>query len=84
MKLDKRKSQKKIDIKQPGPFEAIVTNVLDPKYSGSIEVELMRTTGTGGDDGTGQTVVCRYLHPFYGTTNVRGLAKNEKLSLIHI
>ena len=78
MKLDKRKSQKKIDIKQPGPFEAIVTNVLDPKYSGSIEVELLRTTGTGGDDGTGQTVVCRYLHPFYGTTNVRGLAKNEK------
>ena len=27
----------------PGPFEAIVRNVLDPKYSGAIEVELVKT-----------------------------------------
>ena len=77
MKLDKRKSQKKLDINSSGPFEARVVNVLDPLYSGSIEVELLRTSETGGDGGTGQTVVCRYLHPFYGATSVRGLSKND-------
>ena len=38
-----RKSHK-IDPKlNAGPFEAIVRNVLDPKYSGAIEVELVKT-----------------------------------------
>ena len=69
MKLDKRKSQRKLDINSPGPYEARVINVLDPLYSGSIEVELLRTSETGGDGGTGQTVVCSYLHPFYGATS---------------
>ena len=41
MKLDKRKSLNKAIEKNAGPFEAKVTNVLDPVYSGSIEVELL-------------------------------------------
>ena len=80
MKLDKRQSLNKAIQKNPGPYEAKVVNVLDPVYSGSIEVELLRSTESGADESTGQKVVCRYLHPFYGTTHVRGLTKNDGYS----
>ena len=63
--------------KQTGPFEAIVRNVLDPKYSGAIEVELLKTLESGSHEETGQLVTARYLHPFYGTTDVAGLNKNK-------
>jgi len=77
MKLDKRQSLNKAIEKNAGPYEAKVVNVLDPVYSGSIEVELLRSTDSGAGEGTGQKVVCRYLHPFYGTTFVGGLNKND-------
>ena len=80
MKLDKRQSLNKAIEKNAGPYEAKVVNVLDPVYSGSIEVELLRSTDSGAGEGTGQKVVCRYLHPFYGTTHVRGLTKNDGYS----
>ena len=36
-KIDRR-SSKKIDVGlNPGPYEAIVRNVLDPKYNGSLK-----------------------------------------------
>ena len=44
MKLDKRQSLNKAIEKNAGPYEAKVVNVLDPVYSGSIEVELLRST----------------------------------------
>ena len=64
MKLDKRQSLNKAIQKNPGPYEAKVVNVLDPVYSGSIEVEILRSTESGAGESTGQKVVCRYLHPF--------------------
>ena len=60
-----------------GPFEAIVRNVLDPKYSGAIEVELVKTLDSGNVTTTGQFVTAKYLSPFYGTTDVAGLTKNK-------
>jgi len=60
-----------------GPFEAIVRNVLDPKYSGAIEVELVKTLESGNAATTGQFITAKYLSPFYGTTNVAGLTKNK-------
>jgi len=37
-----KRSSLKINPKhEPGPYEAIVRNVLDPKYNGSLEVELL-------------------------------------------
>lgn len=60
-----------------GPFEAIVRNVLDPKYSGAIEVELVKTLDSGNSTTTGQFVTAKYLSPFYGTTDVAGLTKNK-------
>ena len=60
-----------------GPFEGIVRNVLDPKYSGAIEVELVKTLKSGNVASTGQFVTAKYLNPFYGTTYVGGLNKNK-------
>ena len=77
MPLDKRKSFKLDPKKERGPFEAIVRNVLDPKFSGAIEVELVRTLSSGVSEPTGQVVTAKYLHPFYGTTFVGGLNKND-------
>ena len=41
---NKRKSFAVDPKKEQGPFEAIVRNVLDPKYSGAIEVCLLYTS----------------------------------------
>lgn len=61
---------------ETGPFEAIVRNVLDPKYSGAIECELLKTLGSQNSQPTGQVVTARYLHPFYGTTSQLGVSDN--------
>ena len=74
---NKRKSFAVDPKKDQGPFEAIVRNVLDPKYSGAIEVELVKTLDSGNATVTGQFVTAKYLSPFYGTTDVAGLAKNK-------
>ena len=73
----KRKSFAVDPKKDKGPFEAIVRNVLDPKYSGAIEVELLKTLSSGNTTTTGQFVTAKYLNPFYGTTYVGGLTKNK-------
>ena len=74
---NKRKSFVIDPQKDKGPFEAIVRNVLDPKYSGAIEVELVKTLSSGNTESTGQYVTAKYLNPFYGTTYVGGLTKNK-------
>ena len=75
--LNTRKSHSIDPKSNPGPFEAIVRNVLDPKYSGAIEVELVKTLDSGNATTTGQFITAKYLSPFYGTTNVAGLNKNK-------
>ena len=74
---NKRKSFAVDPKKDQGPFEAIVRNVLDPKFSGAIEVELVKTLDSGNRTNTGQFITAKYLSPFYGTTDVAGLAKNK-------
>ena len=59
----------KIDLRRnPGPYEAIVTAVMDPKHQGSLKVELLKTLESGATRHTGQTIRAKYLNPFYGTT----------------
>lgn len=61
-----------------GPFIAIVRNHLDSKYMGSLEVELLTSTGSGNSTNTpGQLYNVSYLSPFYGTTPYDGLTANE-------
>ena len=74
---NKRKSFAVDPKKDKGPFEAIVRNVLDPKYSGAIEVELLKTLASGNSETTGQFITAKYLSPFYGTTFVGGINKNK-------
>jgi uncharacterized protein (DUF2345 family) len=64
--------------KAGGPYEAIVTNHLDPTYMGTLEVELLKNTGSGNNpERTGQLHVVRYLSPFYGVTPAQALANND-------
>ena len=74
---NKRKSFAVDPKKDQGPFEAIVRNVLDPKYSGAIEVELLKTLASGNSETTGQFITAKYLSPFHGTTYVGGINKNK-------
>ena len=54
---------------QPGPYEAIVVSHLDPKYMGTLQVEILRKADSGNDpERTGQLVEAKYLSPFYGST----------------
>ena len=61
----------KIDVRRnPGPYEAVVRAVMDPKFQGSLKVELLKTTESGQTQITGQIIRAKYLNPFYGTTPV--------------
>jgi hypothetical protein len=61
-----------------GPYEAIVVNHLDPAYMGTLEVELIRNTGSGNNpERTGQLHTVRYLSPFYGVTPNVATANND-------
>ena len=61
-----------------GPFVAVVRNHLDSKYMGSLEVELLTSSGSGNSTNSpGQTVPVSYLSPFYGTTPYEGTTDNE-------
>lgn len=62
----------------PGPYEAIVVNHLDPQYMGGLQVELLK----GGESGnqperTGQIVEVKYLSPFAGATPVSDNKRND-------
>mgnify|MGYP001156771728 FL=1 len=71
-----RKSYAIDPAKNPGPYEAIVRNVLDPGYAGSIQVEILKTLDSGVTSPTKQIITCQYLHPFYGTTNIADINSN--------
>jgi len=57
----------------PGPYFARVINHLDPKYMGSLNVQLLRDIGNQPNT-LGQIIEVKYLPPFYGVT---GLAYNS-------
>ena len=63
------RANKYVNSSSTGPFEAIVVNHLDPHYMGTLQVELLKQTGSGNQpETTGQLVEARYLSPFYGVT----------------
>lgn len=68
----------KIDPRNnPGPFEAIVRGVVDPKFQGALKVELLKTVESGQSATTGQIIRARYLNPYYGITPIDSI-KNDK------
>ena len=65
-------------VKDPGPYEAIVTSHLDTKYSGTLEVELLKASVSGNDPfEVGQRVNVKYCSPFYGITSYDGVTMNR-------
>lgn len=65
-------------VKDAGPYEALVVNNLDPKYMGSLEVELLKYTSSGNSpERSGELVTVRYLSPFYGVTSSRGIGVED-------
>ena len=72
------RSRKYEEPTSSGPFEAIVVNHLDPKYMGTLQVELLKRTSSGNQpERTGQLIEAKYLSPFYGVTPLSSSSKNE-------
>ena len=68
----------KIDVRRnPGPYEAVVRAVMDPKFQGSLKVELLKTTESGQTSITGQIIRAKFLNPFYGATPVFDTKDNK-------
>ena len=51
----------------PGPFLAKVVSHLDPKYMGSLEVQLLKQVGDA-PKAEGQLYIVKYASPFWGQT----------------
>ena len=65
-------------VSNPGPFEAIVVNVLDSQYMGRLQVELLKQTDSGNQpETTGQLFEAKYLSPFYNVTPLSANSSNE-------
>ena len=67
----------KTAAKPNGPYEAVVTSHLDGKYSGTLEVELLKSLDPSNDSKSeSQRIQVKYLSPFYGVTSPDGVTKN--------
>ncbi len=63
-----------------GPYIGKITNHLDPTNMGSLEVEILKTTGSGNEaseTSSGYTIPCEYVSPFYGVTPREGVSDNK-------
>lgn len=60
----------------PGPFLARVVSNIDPKYMGTLQVQLLRDVGNTPKSG-GSTLQVSYMSPFYGATGIDFLGKNS-------
>jgi uncharacterized protein (DUF2345 family) len=65
-------------IQSPGPYEAVIVSHLDPKYMGSLRVELLKSSTSGNQpERTGQIITAHYMNPFYGVTPISSNSKND-------
>ena len=58
----------------PGPFLAKVISNMDPTYMGTLEVEILRPSGSDGTQSVYHQV--KYMSPFYGVTSVSFIKKD--------
>jgi hypothetical protein len=76
MAVDKRSSEH--SVSNPGPYLARVISNNDPKYMGSLQVQLLRDVGNV-PDGTGSVFQVKYMSPFYGVTSLDHLGSNDTI-----
>ena len=71
-----RRTAEGIYFDSPGPFLARIVSHLDPKYMGTLQVELLKDVGNTPDT-AGSLIQVRYLSPFYGVTSLRHVQAND-------
>ena len=59
-----------------GPYLARIVSNIDPKYMGTLQVQLIREVGNIYNR-QGQTIPVRYLSPFYGVTAIENTDRNN-------
>jgi len=60
-----------------GPYIGRVISHLDKNYMGTLEVEILKATGSNNDTrADGQTFQVKYASPFYGQTPYSGVTNN--------
>jgi hypothetical protein len=59
----------------PGPYLARIVSHLDPKYMGTLQVQLLRDVGNLPNR-VGNTIPVKYLSPFYGVTGLEHTGNN--------
>lgn len=59
-----------------GPYLARIVSNMDPKYMGTLQVQLLRDVGNSPNR-EGQTIPVKYLSPFYGVTALEHADKND-------
>lgn len=74
--MRQNKKSEETFISKPGPFLARVVSHLDPKYSGTLQVELLQDVGNSPDT-TGSVYQVKYLSPFYGVTGMQFVGPNN-------
>lgn len=78
VRTDAARSLRELGFTGTGPFEAIVVSHLDPNYSGSLKVDLLRKNKAGSlPERVGTTIEVKYLSPFYGVTNYNNTTAND-------
>jgi len=63
-------------VSNSGPYLAEVTNNIDPGYSGSLEVALIKGSPESTDLQS-RSLIVRHLNPFYGVTSVKYEGNNS-------
>lgn len=61
-----------------GIYLGMVVSHLDTKFSGALEIEILKSTESGNlSRRTGQIVQAKYMSPFYGVTPYKDMTKND-------
>lgn len=63
-------------VRHPGPYLARIVSHLDPKYMGTLQVELLRETGNLKNRES-NVIQAKYMSPFYGVTAFEHTDKNN-------
>ena len=62
----------------PGIYLGQIVSHLDPKYTGRLEIEILKQTESGNlTERTGQTIQAQYMSPFYGVTPYKNTTRNN-------
>jgi hypothetical protein len=77
MEFDKRSFENNVNASEgKGPFLARVIENFDPKYMGTLRVQLLRDVGNRPND-EGSFKYAKYMSPFYGVTGVEHNGQNN-------